>query len=135
MKAETDVCVCFTKLITPVLRTFVSFSTRQSILIRRKLFACLYEFFKRHCLVCLAHFSVLATKYKCFVCFFNFYCTKRYLKFCFVVNPSFSFELCEWSAFFSCNLISTVTVRRRARRNTLQTSSSCSFSEKKNRKK
>ena len=65
MKAEIDVCVFFTKFIPPVLRTLVSFSTTQSILIRRKLFACLYEFFKHHCLVCLAHFSVLAMKYNC----------------------------------------------------------------------
>ena len=69
MKAETDVRAFFTKFVAPVLRTFVSFSTRQSIFIRRKLFACLYEFFKHHCLVCLVHFSVLAMKYKWFVCF------------------------------------------------------------------
>ena len=66
MKAETGVCVFFTKFIPPVLRTLVSFSTRQSILIRRKLFASLFEFFKPHCLVCLAHFSVLAMKDNCF---------------------------------------------------------------------
>ena len=63
MEAETVVCIFFTKFIPPVFRTFVSFSTRQSILIRRKLY--LYEFFKNHCLVCLAHFSVLAMKYNC----------------------------------------------------------------------
>ena len=80
MKAETDVV----------------------ILIRRKLFACLYEFFKHHCLVCLGHFVV----------------PKRYLKFCFIVNLSFFFKLCERIAFFSYKLISTVTVRRRARRKT-----------------
>ena len=65
MKAETDVCVFFTKFIHPVLRNFVSFSTRQITLIRRKLVACLYEFFKHHCLVCLSHFSVLAMKCNC----------------------------------------------------------------------
>ena len=81
MRAETDVCVFFTKSIPPVLRTFVSFSTRQSILIRKRL--------KYHCLVCLAHFFL-----------------------------SFFVELCERSAFFSYKLISTVTVRHRARRKT-----------------
>ena len=64
--------VFFTKFIPAVLRTLVSFSTTQSILKRRKLFACLYEFFKHHCLVCLAHFSVLAMKYNCLFFFYIF---------------------------------------------------------------
>ena len=84
MKAETDVCVFFTKFIHPVLRNFVSFSTRQITLIRRKLVACLYEFFKHHCLVCLSHFSVLAMKCNCL--FFFIFIAPRYLKFCFIVN-------------------------------------------------
>ena len=109
MKAETDVCVFFTKFIPPLLRTFVSFSTRQSILIRRRL--------KHHCLVCLAHFSVLAIIYNC-LCFIFTTPRLRYLKFCFIVNLSFFFELCERTAFFSYKLISTVTVRHRARRKT-----------------
>ena len=134
MKAATDVCVFFTKFIPPVLRTLVSFSTRQSILIRRKLFACLYEFRKHHCLVCLPHFSVLAKKYNCL--FFYIYCTKRYLKFCFIVDLSFFFELCERSTFLSYKLISIATVRRRERRKTFcKPVSHVHFRKKKKQKK
>ena len=81
----------------PVLRTFVSFSTRHGILIRRKLFACLYEFFKHHSLVCLAHSSVLTMKYNCLL--FYIYCTKRYLKFFFIVYLSFSLSFANGARF------------------------------------
>ena len=57
----------FHKNVSCCLRTFVSFSTRQRILIRRTLFSCLYECFKHHCLVCLARFSALAMKYNIFL--------------------------------------------------------------------
>ena len=72
MKAETDVCVFFTKFVPFVLRKFALFSTRKSILIRSKLFACLFKFFKHNCLACLAHFSVLAKKYNCLFLFLIF---------------------------------------------------------------
>ena len=95
-----------------------------------------HEFFKHPCLVCLAHFSVLAINYNCF--FKYIYCTKRYLKFCFIVNLSFFSELCKRSAFLSYKLITTVTVRRRVCRKTFCKESSFSekktFFRKKNRK-
>ena len=58
MKAETEMFEYFSL-------DFSSCFKKTKHLICRTLFACLYEFFKHHCLVCLDQFSVLAMKYNC----------------------------------------------------------------------
>jgi len=104
MKAETEMFEYFSLNVSRVLRTFVetefesmiSFSTRQSI--RRTSFACLLKKFQTSLFGLFGLFLCICYEISLFA--FYIYRSKRYLKFCFIVDLSFFLRHLQTERFF-----------------------------------